>query len=174
MKSVNEEDRIEMSAAEAEFIDRFVAAHCRPHAQVMAERLQRFVASRQLALFDAVEDAGFALAAGPSSRVEPSAVKAPDEPVTFVFASEGDAGTASAWRAEFTVPPGATFDTPVPLKVAGRELDDGVFTLSGCAVPLVDGGAEIPFGLFLAGIKDTDVTLCRKNGATVAGRLLFF
>ena len=39
---------------------------------------------------------------------------------------------------------------------------------------VVDGAAEIPFGVFLAGIKDTDVSLRRPGGDTVKGRLLFF
>ncbi len=50
----------------------------------------------------------------------------------------------------------------------------GVFALSGVKLPLVDGAAEIPFGVFLAGIKDTDVSLRRPGGDTVKGRLLFF
>ena len=122
MKSAIEEEKIVMTAEETAFIDRFVAANCRPHAVVMAERLQSFVAARQMALLDAADAAGFALAAGPSSS-EPVPVKAPDEPVTFVFASEGDADAPTAWRAELAVPPGATSDTPVPLKVAGRALE---------------------------------------------------
>lgn len=173
MKNAIEEEKIVMAADEAAFIDRFVAEHCRPHAVVMAERLQSFVAARQMALLDAADAAGFALAAGPSSS-EPISVKAPDEPVTFVFASEGDADAPTAWRAELAVPPGATSDTPVPLKVAGRALEGGVFTLSGCALPLADGAAEIPFGLFLAGIKNTDVALRRVDGESISGKLLFF
>ena len=100
-------------------------------------------------------------------------MKAPDEAVTFVFASEGEEDTPEAWRAELMVPPGATTETPLALKVRGRDVA-GVFTLSGMALPLVDGAAEIPFGMFLAGIKDTDVSLRRPGGGTVKGKLLFF
>ena len=71
------------------------------------------------------------------------------------------------------MPPGATTETPLALKVRGRDVA-GVFTLSGVKLPLVDGAAEIPFGVFLAGIKDTDVSLRRPGGDTVKGRLLFF
>ena len=172
MKNAIEEDKVVMTAGEAAFIDRFVAEHCRPHAVVMAERLRTFVAKRQMELFAADDGPAFALAAGPAAKV-PSGVKAPDEPVTFVFASEGEDDAPDAWRAELSVPPGATAETPLTLKVRGNDVA-GVFKLSGVALPLADGAAEIPFGVFLAGIKDTDVSLRRSGGDTVKGRLLFF
>ena len=71
------------------------------------------------------------------------------------------------------MPPGATTTTPLALKVRGRDVA-GVFSLSGVKLPLEDGAAEIPFGVFLAGIKDTDVSLRRPGGDTVKGKLLFF
>jgi len=172
MKNAIEEEKVVMTADEAAFIDRFVAEHCRPHAVVMAERLRNFVAKRQMALFAADDGPAFALAAGPAAKA-PAAVKAPDEPVTFVFASEGEEDAPEAWRAELSVPPGATVETPLALKVRGRDVA-GVFTLSGMALPLVDGAAEIPFGAFLAGIKNTDVSLRRPGEDLVKGRLLFF
>ena len=172
MKNAIEEEKVVMTADEAAFIDRFVAEHCRPHAAVMAERLREFVARRQMALFAADDGAPFALAAGPAAKAQAS-VKAPDEPVTFVFASEVGDDAPEAWRAELAVPPGATGETPLALKVRGRDVA-GVFALSGVKLPLVDGAAEIPFGVFLAGIKDTDVSLRRPGGDTVKGRLLFF
>ena len=166
------EENVAMTADEAAFIDRFVAEHCRPHAVVMAERLGKFVAERQMALFAADDGPAFALAAGPAAPVSES-VKAPDEPVTIVFASEGEEDAPGAWRAELSVPPGATADTSLTLKVRGRDVA-GVFRLSGVALPLADGAAEIPFGVFLAGIKDMDVSLQRPGSDQVKGRLLFF
>ena len=172
MNDAIEEEKVAMTAGEAAFIDRFVAERCRPHAAVMAERLRMFAAERQMAMFAADGDSAFALAAGPAAK--PSApVKSPDEPVTFVFASEGDADAPDAWRAELAVPPGATAETPLTLKVSGKDVA-GVFRLSGAALPLADGAAEIPFGAFLAGIKDTDVSLSRPGTGAVKGRLLFF
>ena len=172
MKNAIEEEKVVMTAGEAAFIDRFVAEHCRPHAVVMAERLRDFVSRRQMALFAAVDEPTFALAAGPAAPL-PASVKAPDEQVTFVFASEGEDDAPGAWRAELVVPPGATTETMLTLKVRGRDVV-GAFKLSGIALPLVDGTAEIPFGAFLAGIKDTDVSLRRPGGDQVKGRLLFF
>ena len=172
MKNAIEEEKVVMTADEAAFIDRFVAEHCRPHTVVMAERLRKFVSERQMAMFAVNDGPAFALAAGPAAKA-PAAVKAPDEPVTFVFASEGEEDAPGAWRAELSVPPGATADTSLALKVQGRDIA-GVFTLSGIKLPLVDGAAEIPFGVFLAGIKDTDVALSRPGGERVKGKLLFF
>ena len=169
--------KIEMTADEQAFIDRFVADYCRPHRVVMAERLAKFVAERQMA-FVSGETAEFALAAGPRRTVAketPSPV-APDEEVRFAFASEGERDATEAWRAELSVPPRATADTMLTIKVcdsADRPVQ-GVFSLAGCALPITDGTAEMPFGLFLAGIQNTDVGLCRPDGNSIAGRLLFF
>ena len=52
-----------MTAEERSFIDRFTADYCRPHRDVVAERLAAFVRARQLQLL-ASAGAGFALAAG--------------------------------------------------------------------------------------------------------------
>lgn len=172
MNNATGEERVVMTADEAAFIDRFVAEHCRPHAEVMAERLREFVMSRQESMFAADAGVPFALAAGPAAK-PPVEVKSPDEPVTFVFLSDCDADAPEAWRAELTVPPGATVDTELVLDVIGKDVN-GVFKLSGMALPLSDASARIPFGVFLAGIKDTDVSLTRPDAEPVKGKLLFF
>ena len=174
MKNASDK-KIEMTADEQAFIDRFVADYCRPHRVVMAERLAKFVAERQMA-FVSGETAEYALAAGPRRTVAketPSPV-APDEEVRFAFASEGV--DADAWRAELRVPPKATAETMLTIKVcdSSDQPANGVFSLAGCALPITDGTAEMPFGLFLAGIQNTEVGLCRPGGHPVAGRLLFF
>lgn len=175
MKNANEQ-MMEAGARDGDaFIDRFVADYCRPHAVVAAERLAAFVAARQMAFVGG--GAGeFALAAGPSAPT-PADVQSPDEEVTFSFASEGAPDAPGAWKAALTVPPKAGPDTMLSLAVenaAGEPFDAGVFTLSGVALPLVGGRAEIPFGVFLAGIKDTDVSFCRSGEEAVKGTLAFF
>ena len=103
------DEKIEMTAGERAFIDRFVTDYCRPHRVVMAERLAAFVAERQMA-FVSGETADFALAAGPRRSSEKNGINpiAPDEEVRFAFASEGERDAADAWRAELRVPPKAT------------------------------------------------------------------
>lgn len=171
------EEKIGMTAGERAFIDRFVADYCRPHRVVMAERLAAFVAARQMALVGRMPDS-FALAAGPrrAAAEEASDPVAPDEEVRFAFASEGARDAAEAWRAELTVPPRATAETMLTIKVcdAANRPAEGVFSIAGCSLPILDGEAEIPFGLFLAGIQNTEVGLCRPAGRPVGGRLLFF
>lgn len=169
--------KIEMTADEQAFIDRFVTDYCRPHRVVMAERLAAFVAERQMA-FVSGETADFALAAGPR-RPTPKNVSdpvAPDEEVRFAFASEGEREASDAWRAELRVPPKATSETMLTIKVCDSfdRPAEGVFSLAGCALPISEGKAEMPFGLFLAGIQNTEVGLCRPDGHPVGGRLLFF
>ena len=169
--------KIEMTADEQAFIDRFVTDYCRPHRVVMAERLAAFVAARQMA-FVSGDSAEFALAAGPRRAPAKEAVApvAPDEEVRFAFASEGERDATEAWRAELSVPPRATAETMLTIKVcdSSDRPAQGVFSLAGCALPITDGTAEMPFGLFLAGIQNTEVGLCRPDGQPVAGRLLFF
>ena len=176
MKNASDK-KIEMTADEQAFIDRFVADYCRPHRVVMAERLAVFVAARQMAFVSGMSE-DFAMAAGPrktAGAASPSPV-APDEEVRFAFASEGERVATEAWRAELTVPPKATSETMLTIKVcdSANRPAEGVFSISGCALPITDGKAEMPFGLFLAGIQNTEVGLCRPQGQPVGGRLLFF
>ncbi len=158
------------------FIGRFVTNYCRPHADVERARLAAFVAARQMA-FMTRREAGFSLAAGAATPV-PDDVRAPDEEVTFSFASAGAPDAPGAWRASLTVPPQAGPETMLTLAVEDSLAQGapavGVFTLSGVALPLVDGRAQIPFGLFLAGIKDTRVSYRAPGRAAVPGTLAFF
>ena len=169
------ERKIDMTADEKAFIDRFVADYCRPHRVVMAERLAAFVAERQMAFVNGAS-ADFALAAGPRRESAAVAAVSPDEEVRFAFASEGEQDASDAWRAELAVPPKATSETMLTIRVcdAANHPAEGVFSISGCALPIAGGTAEIPFGLFLAGIQNTDVGLRRPDGQSVSGRLLFF
>ncbi len=174
MKNAYEEKKT-MTPEETAFIARFVADYCRPHAVVEAERLAAFVAAKQMS-FMTGGTCDFALAAGPSAP-EASDICAPDEEVTFTFASEGASDAPGAWRASLTVPPKAGPETMLTLSVetvAGEPYDAGIFRLSGVALPLMGGCAEIPFGMFLAGIKDTDVSFCRSGEEPVKGTLAFF
>lgn len=175
MKNAIEDKKRGMTPEETTFIERFVADYCRPHKVVEAERLTAFAAARQMS-FMVRNEGGFALAAGPSAPVQPE-IRAPEEEVTFTFASEGAPDAPEAWKASLTVPPKARPETMLTLVVkdaTGARCGGGVFTLSGAALPLVDGRAEIPFGMFLAGIKDTAISLRRTNGETVRGTLAFF
>ena len=171
------DEKIEMTADEQAFIDRFVTDYCRPHRVVMAERLAAFVTERQMAFVSGAAE-GFALAAGPRrpAAAETSSPVSPDEEVRFAFASEGESDAADAWRAELRVPPKATSETMLTIKVcdSSDRPAEGVFSLAGCALPITGGKAEMPFGMFLAGIQNTEVGLCRPDGQPVGGRLLFF
>ena len=175
MKNANEEVGTAMTPDEAAFIERFAAAYCRPHAVVMAERLAAFAASRQMA-FLCGDASGFALAAGVSAPPA-GQVQAPDEEVRFSFASDGAPDAPGAWRATLVVPPKAGPETMLALTVEdadGTRCEAGVFTLSGTALPLVEGRASIPFGVFLAGIRNTAVSFRRPTGRAVPGTLAFF
>ena len=169
MKNAIEEKKRGMTPEETTFIERFVADYCRPHAVVEAERLTAFAAARQMS-FMVRNEGGFALAAGPSAPLPPE-IRAPEEEVTFTFASEGAPDAPQAWRASLTVPPQAGPETMLTLAVSHEA---GVFTLSGVALPLTAGRAESPLGLFLAGIKDTNVSFREPNGEAVKGTLAFF
>lgn len=159
-----------MTADEKAFIAAFTANYCRPHAAVVAERLAAFVDAWRRRLL-AQDETDFLLAAGPTapSATASADVRAPDETVTFTFASDD---ATMPWQAVLTVPPGATAETM--LTIAVTPLDTGILRLAGCRLPIVDGAAEMPFGLFLAGIKDVDVTFARADGTSTAGRLQFF
>ena len=169
-----DDEKIEMTAAERDMIARFTAAKCRPHGEVMAEKLDRFVQLRQLAAVSTAND--YALAAASQTRHVPSGTPvAPSEDVMFVFASEAEEA-GKAWRAELTVPANATVGTLLNLKVSGLGVDavpQGVFFLAGANLPLFNGASVIPYEVFLAGIRDAEVSLKRPGGSCEQGQLMF-
>lgn len=168
-----ERDQLGLTADEAAFIERFTASRCRPHGVVMAERLRAFVARRMEELVEADAD-GFELAAATAdSPARPEKIESPDEEVVFTFASDAP----NDWRARLAIPPRATAETVLTVCVTGADgapVDEGTLRLAGCLLPLTDGAAQMPFGLFLGGIQDVDVSLRRPDGAPVPGRLTFF
>ena len=171
------EEPAETTSAEDAFIAKFTAEHCRP-AQTAAERLQEFVTARRLSFVSAPVE--YALAAAPEGAAAPEAEScagSPGEEVRFVFAAEDKAGRDGFWRAELTIPPQARPETMVGICVTGADrmpVGGGTLKMAGCALPLEGGRAEMPFSLFLDGIRDTDVSLSRPGADPVAGRLLFF
>lgn len=166
----------EMTPAEKDFIERFTSQRCRS-AQAEIARINAFVAARRLSFV--TRPVEYAMAAAPAAATT-SAEATPgglNEEVRFVFAAEGSAGVAEFWRAELTIPPNAAPETMLPVRVTGYDrmaVPAGMLRLAGCALPLTDGCASLPFSLFLDGIRDTNVSLCRPDAEPVAGRLLFF
>lgn len=176
LDALHEDVDVEMTESERDFIRSFTARHCRPAAETVARRLEAFAAERLRRLF-AAAPRDLAMAASPPGAKSTAEPVSPDEEVTFVFISDLNAAEDEAWRAELKVPPSATAESPVDIKVtdsSGRNVTDGVLRVSGVSVPLGENGAKLPFSLFLAGIKDTDVRLSRAGGPSVRGRLAFF
>ena len=108
-------------------------------------------------------------------KPEVATPESPDETVRFVFASVSER-PGRAWRAELTVPPKATVGTMLAVRVSGLGIDavpEGVLSLAGCKIPLVNGEGGILFDLFLGGIRRAEVSLSRPDGSVEGGRLMF-
>lgn len=157
------------------FIRAFTAEHCRKRG-VDAARIGDFVAKYRMAFVRT--DGPYALAAAPMGANVPArsvtATHGPDEVVRFVYVSED---SADFWRAELVIPPAVTPETMVGVSVADADrapVPVGVLRIAGCALPISDGGASLPFSLFLDGLSDTDISFSRAGGSPVPGRLLFF
>lgn len=165
-----DENSVEMTAAERGFISDFTKRYCRPHAEVVKLRLDCVVEAWRRSLL-AARDGDFLMAAGPAGDDADafSDVAAPDEEVDFTFA--GGEGSA-AWRATLRIPPRATAGTMLRLELVPHGA--GTLRIAGCSLPIADGAAEIPFGLFLAGIRDVDVSFTRSDGTKTPGCLMFF
>jgi len=174
---VTDDEKIEMTPAEAAFIDAFVGAHCVPHEQVVARRLDAWCERMQSAILAAPTQWRLAAAGGvlPPLRTSAAAPESPDEPVRSVFASLSER-PGRAWRAELTIPPKATVGTMLPVRVSGLGIDavpDGVLSLAGCQIPLQGGEGGILFDIFLSGIRHARVSLRRPDGTAEDGRLMF-
>lgn len=168
MNFATKED-ISMTPGEARFIEAFNAIHCRSRKEIMGLRISRFIAGRSQAMLQA--DAGLALAAAPQAAGAPAgsaaAPKAPDEDVVFRFVSDED----GLWRAEVVVPARADPATELAISLSAPE---GVLELAGVPLAVEDGKASMPFGMFLAGIRDTNVAFTPANGKRASGHLAFF
>ncbi len=170
---IGDKTEIQTTPEEDSFMEEFAAKHCRRLSS--EERIQAFVAARRMSFVHA-EDRYF-LAAAPvvgTCAEEKKAPCSPEEEVRFVYAGGGD---VDYWRAELLIPPVAGPDTMLDVRVTGRggaSIDDGTLRLSGCALPLSEGSASLPFSLFLDGLSDTYVSLARVGRKPIEGRLLFF
>lgn len=171
-----DDDKIVMTAEETSFIDAFVGAHCVPHEQVVARRLDAWCEKMQQAIVAAPVEWRLASVGGVLPPLRPTvSPESPEEAVRFVFASRSER-PGKAWRAELTVPPKATVGTMLSVRVSGLGIDavpEGVFSLAGCQIPLQDGEGGILFDLFLNGIRNAQVSLRRPDGTVEDGKLMF-
>ena len=171
MKAIN--NTTTMSREDRDFITSFTKKHCRPHAVVMAERLNAFVYERQMALLNATPEFDL-LAAGTKDSVSSpiEAMTTPNEPVRFVFAADNE-----SWKAEIIIPPKADVTTQITVSVysiTGDLFKTGVFKVSGQEITIRDGVGEMAFGMFLAGLKNPDVSFSFDNNKPSPGKLMFF
>ena len=157
------------------FIDEFLAENCRGEA-LLAERLNRFVTFRQLAL---MASAGNEVRAGAPGRdvADLSTAAGADEEVRFYYASAIGTDDDKAWFVELTVPARATVGTKLTIQVGDRvrhPIPSGTIEIAGKTLAFAEGRAEISYEDFLSGLRNPCVAVCREGAAAVPGRLLFF
>ena len=157
------------------FIDEFLAENCRGEA-LLAERLNRFVTFRQLAL---MASAGNEVRAGAPGRdvADLSTAAGADEEVRFYYASQIGTEDGKAWFVELTVPARATVGTKLTIQVGDRvrhPIPSGTIEIAGKTLAFAEGRAEIAYEDFLSGLRNPRVAVCREGAAAVPGRLLFF
>ena len=161
-----------LTAGERAAVGSFVDAHCAPE-RSLDVRLNEFVSARQSAFFaDGTSDWRMAASARTCSCDDER-----PEDVRFVFVSEEDVGPNDVWRAELEIPGTATGSDPLGIWISGRDgkpAGDGVFAIAGAVIPVEGGRGEIPFDLFLGGIRNSAVSFRRQDGAPVTGNLIFF
>lgn len=159
---------------EARVIDRFTKETCRAP-ETLKLRLTDFVTARQADILRTVD--AYRLAAARRDVCAPDVANgAPKEPIRFVFVSDETENERFLWRAELVVPGGATAETLLDVSVQLRDgrAAEGLFKLAGVVLPLQAGKASLPFGLFLLGLKDSNVELVSPEGQSRKGHLVFF
>lgn len=158
------------------FVDEFLAENCRGEA-LLAERLNRFVTFRQLAL---MATAGNEVRAGASGQdgADMSSAAGADEEVRFYYASMIGTDDDKVWFVELTVPARATVGTKLAIQVGDRvrhPIPSGTIEIAGKTLAFAEGQAEIAYEDFLSGLRDSHVAVRREGAvAAVPGRLLFF
>ena len=157
-------------------IDEFLAENCRGEA-LLAERLNRFVTFRQLALMASAGNEARAGASGQDGG-NLSAAAGTDEEVRFYYASQIGTEDGKAWFVELTVPARATVGTKLTIQIGDRvrhPIPSGTIEIAGKTLSFAEGRAEISYEDFLSGLRNPRVTVRREGAvAAVQGRLLFF
>lgn len=159
---------------EAQVIARFAEETCRAPA-TLETRLSRFVADWQARILGEVD--GYRLAAARrGAATDEETDSSAREPVRFVFVSDEEDETGVLWRAELVVPGEAGAETLLDVDVRLRDgrVAEGCFRLAGVVLPLQAGKAQLPFGLFLSGLKDSNVELVVPDRHPSRGHLIFF
>lgn len=145
------------------------------------DRLRAFVAARLERISGGLDD--FALAAarnGVAPSAEGDTAADAGEPVMFVFVSEASEDPAErrfAWRAEMILPPDAAVGAMLPIHIhdrTGEPVAEGSFKVAGVILPVLNGCAEIPYGMFLSGLRDASVELVTTEGGRSPGTLALF
>ena len=163
-----------LTPQERDAIESFVSEHCQSREE-LSRRFEEFLEKRRAEVLDRVDD--LRLAAAQRGRPR-SAERTPEEQedVTFVFAAHFGADDREAWRAELTVPAVAAANTmlPITLSEGGSPIVDGFFKIAGISLPVIDGKASLPLGVFLAGMRKPEVEFSDSEGKTLKGNLVFF
>ena len=156
------------------FIEEFLAENCRGEA-LLAERLNRFVTFRQLAL---MASEGNEIRAGASGQdVKELSAAGTDEEVRFYYASRIGTDDDKVWFVELTIPARVTVGTMLTIQVGDRvrrPIPSGTIEIAGKTLAFAEGRTEIAYEDFLSGLRDSRVAVCREGASTVPGRLLFF
>ena len=151
-----------------------VAKYCRGR-EILRIRFAEFLEKRRASLLESVDE--FRLAAARRGRPRSDAKPAEErEDVTFVFSEDRRPDGLPTWRAELTVPAVAEAESMLGISITrnGGRVKSGVFKIAGIALPVTDGEAQLPFGLFLAGMREPKVELAGENGEVTEGGLVFF
>ncbi|MBR1871076.1 MAG: hypothetical protein IJ802_04550 [Kiritimatiellae bacterium] len=153
-----------------DFIDAFLAAHCRTREEVLRLRVERFAQEwrRRMMGVGEVRLAARALAAAPQRAAGDAARDANAGEVAFLYVADDD-----SWRCVVKVPDDADAATMLEIKVSAKN-PDGVLSLAGVDVPVEGGAGEMPFGAFLEGLKNTDVAYAGEGDRRERGHLAFF
>lgn len=154
--------------SEAAFIETFNAVHCRTRREVVSLRLERFVAERTAAMMDFEPQIALAAAPEGAKAKELPPARAPGEDVVFRFTSN----SPGLWQAEVTVPARADAATCLAIALSGG--GNGVLELAGMPLLVEGGSAQMPFGAFLSGIRDTNVAYTPAGGERAPGHLALF
>ena len=158
----------QLTEAELKAIERVVDKYCRKN-ESLKDRFRLFIKQRRVQILEEVNEYRLAAARRGRPRSEEKAAEA-QEDLTFVFEADRPQGEMAPWRAELLIPAAATAETMLPIKINA----EGIFKLAGIALPIVNGQAELPLGVFLAGMREPKVELTTPEGKVLTGGLVFF
>ena len=161
---------VTLEDGERKAIEDFVGSHCRRYDPF--SKLRIWVAEHPASAFGQARGS-WRLAAGTMSDKPPVV----GESLDLVYVSDISSDATREWRAELSLPATVSSDTMLMINVIGPKgvvVESGTLIICNQQIEITHGCARMSYQSFVAGLRDSCVTLVFPDGYKSKGALVLF